>query len=205
MSPQQRQGKRAGPRYTSEARRAHLLDIAHDLCQSHGVTGVTIERLAETAGVSRTLVYQHFTSSADVLLRILEREREWLQRAITKGLSDTSSFEDKVRAVTRPFLFARRERGATVLHALLAESNADVVATAAHEWLERWGRFWVDEAVAEFGIDADTARDALVLIRGAFFATQRILWRDEDADPVRLQDMFVRLVMSLLRELAEDR
>ena len=201
----QARSTRSRPRYSSQARRAHLLDVAQELCERHGVAGVTIERLAETAGVSRTLVYQHFTSSTDVLLHLLEREREWLQLEITKGLSSATTFEEKVRAVTGPFLFARRNRGATILHAFLAESSADVVAETAHEWLERWGRFWVNVAVTEFGIDADTAHTLVDMFRGAFFATQRILWRDKDADPERLQDLLVKIVVSSLCAIEKDR
>ncbi len=202
MSVQARRPRpRRQPRITAEARRKHLLDVAHGLCEQHGTAAVTIERLAETAGVSRTLVYQHFTSSADVLLNLLQREREWLQADIDKGLSQASTFEEKLRAVIRPFLYARRERGASVLHAFLAESNADIVATSASEWLERWGRFWVDEAVATFGIDPGVARDAVVVYRGAFFATQRMVWRD-DADPDRLEEILVTIVMSSLPVLA---
>ncbi|HYZ93384.1 MAG TPA: TetR/AcrR family transcriptional regulator [Actinomycetota bacterium] len=202
MSVQARARTRRQPRYSAEARRTHLLDVAHDLCERHGTSGVTIERLAETAGVSRTLVYQHFTSSSDVLLRLLEREREWLQSDIDAGLARASTFEEKLRAVIRPFLMARRERGASVLHTFLAESSPDVVATAASAWLERWGHFWVDEAVAAFGIDPDLAQDAVVIYRGAFFATQRMVWRDQ-ADPKRLEDMLVTIVMSSLPAISE--
>ena len=58
----------ARTRLTKEGRRAQLLDCAEQILLELGPTAVTMERLAERAGVSKALPYAHF-ENADAVLR----------------------------------------------------------------------------------------------------------------------------------------
>lgn len=60
-----------------EARRDHLLDLAADLVERHGVAGVTMAALAEAADYAPASLYTYF-SSRSALLAALQ------QRALTK-------------------------------------------------------------------------------------------------------------------------
>jgi AcrR family transcriptional regulator len=50
------------PRLTSEQRRAQLISAARDVFIRHGLSGARTRTIAEYAGVSEALLYQHFPS-----------------------------------------------------------------------------------------------------------------------------------------------
>ncbi|MHC9296689.1 TetR/AcrR family transcriptional regulator [Mycobacterium sp. LTG2003] len=55
-------------------RRAQLLDVARDIVAADGFAGLTIERVATQAHVTRTVVYQQFTDLPGLTTALLDRE-----------------------------------------------------------------------------------------------------------------------------------
>jgi AcrR family transcriptional regulator len=55
-------------------RRTQLLDLARDVVADEGFSGLTIDRIARAAAVTRTVVYQHFTDLAGLMDALLDRE-----------------------------------------------------------------------------------------------------------------------------------
>ena len=55
------------PRLPRDARRAQLLGVAHDILKREGSDALTLARLAERAGVSKPVAYDHFTTRAGLL------------------------------------------------------------------------------------------------------------------------------------------
>jgi AcrR family transcriptional regulator len=70
-----------GARLTSEQRREHLLDVGVELLGRHGTADVSIEQIADAAGVSKGLLYHYFPTKDDFLLAVLDRS----QTAMDKG------------------------------------------------------------------------------------------------------------------------
>ena len=64
----------ARQRMSGTARRSQLLDVAADAVLAGGMADLTMERLAEQAGVSKALPYTHFESIDHVLVSLYERE-----------------------------------------------------------------------------------------------------------------------------------
>lgn len=60
-------------RLRKEDRRDQLLDAAEKILLEQGTAGVTMERLAEFAGVSKALPYSHFENADAVLLAVYGR------------------------------------------------------------------------------------------------------------------------------------
>jgi len=56
-------------------RRAQLLDIAREIIRCDGVNALTMEALAEAAGITKPVVYRHFKNSEDVVIEILDEYR----------------------------------------------------------------------------------------------------------------------------------
>lgn len=81
----------------SEDRRAHLLDVAARLVVDEGAKAVTMERLAEAAGVSKALPYKHFDHVEAVFIAVYRREIETMGRRIWRGLSEAAPGHDLVR------------------------------------------------------------------------------------------------------------
>lgn len=59
---------------SAQARRMQLLDYARDIVAVDGFAAVTIERVARSAQVTRTVVYQNFGDMAGLMTALLDRE-----------------------------------------------------------------------------------------------------------------------------------
>jgi AcrR family transcriptional regulator len=62
------------PRMSGEQRREQLLDVTKAMVGEQGFHGVSIEAVAQRAGVSRPIVYGHFGDLPGLLEAMLERE-----------------------------------------------------------------------------------------------------------------------------------
>jgi AcrR family transcriptional regulator len=61
-------------RLSAEARREQLLDVTKELVGAQGFHGVTIEAVAREAGITRPIVYNHFSDLRSLFEAMLERE-----------------------------------------------------------------------------------------------------------------------------------
>jgi AcrR family transcriptional regulator len=59
-------------RLTAEARRRQLFDVALTLFADHGYAATTMDDIAEAAGVTKPLVYQHFASKRALYLELMD-------------------------------------------------------------------------------------------------------------------------------------
>jgi len=73
--------RRYAPRLPRDERRRQLLDVTLDLIAADGYAGVTMERVAREAGVTKPVVYDLFPNRGELLRALLEREE---QRAIAE-------------------------------------------------------------------------------------------------------------------------
>ncbi|WEV28485.1 TetR/AcrR family transcriptional regulator [Streptomyces sp. 71268] len=74
-------------RLSKQARREQLLDAALGLVRARGADGLTLVTLAEAAGVSRPIVYDHFGTRAGLLLALYRRLDERHRAASTRALA----------------------------------------------------------------------------------------------------------------------
>jgi AcrR family transcriptional regulator len=67
-------GRRAPPgrRLTADARRRQLFDVALRLFAKRGYAATTMDDIAEAAGVTKPLVYQHFESKRALYLELMD-------------------------------------------------------------------------------------------------------------------------------------
>jgi AcrR family transcriptional regulator len=68
-------------RLSRPERRAQLLDVTKEIVGADGLHAVSIDRVAREAGISRPIVYEHFTDLTGLLNALLDREGE---RALTQ-------------------------------------------------------------------------------------------------------------------------
>ena len=69
-----RRNRPYAPRLTPEQRREQLLDVVLDVIDADGVGAVSVDSVARRAGVTRPVVYNHFSDSDDMLRASLDRE-----------------------------------------------------------------------------------------------------------------------------------
>jgi AcrR family transcriptional regulator len=103
-----------GGRLQSSARRDALLDAAVALVRAKGVHVVSMEAVAERAGVSRPLVYKHFANRDEILTAAYRREASQLHQDLAAEVGSAGSVDEMYRALLRGSMRATVERGQTL-------------------------------------------------------------------------------------------
>lgn len=86
------------PRLPAAARRRQLLDTALDVFAAAGFHGTSMAAVAEAAGVTKPVLYQHFTSKHDLFLQLLADVGARLGDVILKATADAPGPHAQVTA-----------------------------------------------------------------------------------------------------------
>jgi AcrR family transcriptional regulator len=78
-------------RLTGEERRAAILDSALAVFAQRGYHASSIDDIARDNGVSKALIYEHFTSKAELYAELLEQYAEVLFSALAEAVSDAGT------------------------------------------------------------------------------------------------------------------
>jgi AcrR family transcriptional regulator len=99
-SPQTRS---ASPRLPRPARRRQLLGAARDVFVAQGYHAAAMDEIAERAGVSKPVLYQHFPGKLELYLALLDESVAELVRSVSDALSSTTDNRQRVPATFRAF------------------------------------------------------------------------------------------------------
>lgn len=162
-----------------------ILDAANHLFYSHGIRAVSVDAVAEKAGITKKSIYYHFKSKDDLVTAYLKSRdqpnldafRMWFERA-EGGLPEKTLaiFEGVAKATEHP-----KWRGCGFLRTIgeLADKpgHPAVKAGAAHK--KRFEQ-WLEDifAAAKVEAPATLARRVVVLMDGAF--TCALIHRDSN-------------------------
>jgi AcrR family transcriptional regulator len=78
-----------GVRMPRDARRAQLLAAARDVFVNNGYHATVMDDIAEHAGVSKPVLYQHFPGKLELYLALLEHHTEELVRQVQAAIEET--------------------------------------------------------------------------------------------------------------------
>lgn len=191
------------PRLSADQRRAALIDAAKALVGEVGPGRVTIGTVATRAGVTRALVYKHFTDKDDLLQALYRQEAERLDRQIAADVAAApDGFEPKLRAFIGATLDAVEE------HAPFFTPLREVGAgRGTRQDQRRWDRRTVDyfarRAADEFGVDLRTARSVIaVLFSGIRSLLSQMRSRPGAAQRRFLLDTYVDTALGAFDRLA---
>ncbi|MGH7780238.1 MAG: TetR/AcrR family transcriptional regulator [Candidatus Binataceae bacterium] len=95
-------------------RRAHLLQAAARTILTEGFESLTMESLAERAGVSKGLGYAYFDNAEEVALALFDQEIASMYRQVGDAMDAEAPFDDRVRAAVSTYLDVVVERGALI-------------------------------------------------------------------------------------------
>ena len=90
-------------RLPAAERRRQLLDVAIDVFAEHGLHGASMNQVAEAAGVTKPVLYQHFRSKRALFREVIENIGGRLEDAIVKATADTASPHAQVVAGFRTY------------------------------------------------------------------------------------------------------
>ena len=92
-----------GMRMPRVARRAQLLQAAHDVFVANGYHAAAMDEIAERAGVSKPVLYQHFPGKLDLYLALLDQSGEVLLRRLHDALRSTEDNKERVSATMNAY------------------------------------------------------------------------------------------------------
>ncbi|WP_049573901.1 TetR/AcrR family transcriptional regulator [Nonomuraea sp. SBT364] len=93
-------------RLSKQARREQLLDTAMTLVRAQGTDSLTLLSLAEAAGVSRPIVYDHFGTRPGLLIALYRRLDERHRAASEEALRDAPAVPGEIARVLSAAYFA---------------------------------------------------------------------------------------------------
>ena len=102
-----------GGRLPRQARRAQLLDAARQVFVAAGYHAAAMDDIAERAGVSKPVLYQHFPGKLELYLALLDASCEALVNAVRTALSSTSDNQQRVGATMNAYLDFVGDEGGT--------------------------------------------------------------------------------------------
>jgi AcrR family transcriptional regulator len=178
-----------------------LLDVAAALVTSGDIDAVTMEAVAERAGVSRPLVYKHFANRSELLEALYTRESAALHAELSAGVAAAETLEDMFRALVRGSLSAQASRGATFA-ALRAVGRSDARRKEQRTRDRNTLRHFARQAVRQFELTETQARAAVSIMLGAIDSVLNAFRvRPTREHAALLEDTYVTLAVAGLRAL----
>jgi AcrR family transcriptional regulator len=86
-----------GARLPRTARRAQLLAAAQDIFAANGYHAAAMDEIAERAGVSKPVLYQHFPGKLELYMALLDTHVDELIRRVNDAMESTTDNKLRVR------------------------------------------------------------------------------------------------------------
>ncbi|GGG12363.1 putative transcriptional regulator, TetR family protein [Rhodococcoides trifolii] len=96
-------GGRRSARLPRDARRAQLLSAASEIFVARGYHAAGMDEIADCAGVSKPVLYQHFPGKLDLYLAVLQSYVDSLIAGVRQALRSTTDNNRRVRAAVFAF------------------------------------------------------------------------------------------------------
>ncbi len=110
---QKRGGRVRRPRLGTTARTAaqtRILDAALDLIADHGVSGTSLQMIADSIGVTKAAVYHQFKTKDEIVIAVAELELAQLEDALEAAQAETDPVQVRKVLLTQVIEMAVRRR-----------------------------------------------------------------------------------------------
>jgi AcrR family transcriptional regulator len=94
---------RRGSRLPRDERRGQLLGAASEIFVDRGYHAAGMDEIAERAGVSKPVLYQHFSSKLELYLAVLAQHVDNLVSGVRQALRTTTDNRQRLRAAVQAF------------------------------------------------------------------------------------------------------
>ncbi len=154
-------------RLSKQARREQLLDTALGIVREQGADGLTLVTLAEAAGVSRPIAYDHFGTRSGLLLELYRRLEERHRVAVTEALRAAEPDAGAIARVMSAAYFAcatDMPEFSAVSAALKGSPEAEALQ---HEMLESYAEVMASALAPHSTLQADALELRCIGVLGA--------------------------------------
>jgi AcrR family transcriptional regulator len=160
----------AGPASRPSPARERLLTAATDLFYSEGIHSVGVDRILESAGVTRATLYKQFEGKEGLVLEYLRGEDAGIRSLFTDAGAHAGSADEILELAIAGIaadIRDRHTRGCPFINAAAEYPDAGPVRALIAEHRE-WFRETLRDVCADAGLrDPDAVAASLVLLRDA--------------------------------------
>lgn len=173
------------------------------MVREEGVASLTMEKLADRAGVNKAVLYRVFPNSGAVLVALFDRETAALSAANVGFLVGGESLEAVLPSVVTLY-FDRVERTGDLLIAMLTGPAVEpALLERRREWrtiaVENWGRRFAEAT----GADPADAEDAVAIVMAAIDGALA-RWRLDGMPRPRVEGRVVAILQAVLAQLRQS-
>lgn len=158
-------------RMPRDARRSQLLDAARSVFVSNGYHAAAMDDIAESAGVSKPVVYQHFGSKLDLYLALLDDSTEALVVTVRNAIASTEENHSRVEAAVASY-FAFVDEGSEDFRLVFESDLGNTVEVRAR--LDRSERECAAAIAAAIGEETGLSVAEAMLLGTALAGTARV-------------------------------
>jgi AcrR family transcriptional regulator len=169
-----------GARLPRQARRRQLLGAAQEVFVSQGYHAAAMDEIAERAGISKPVLYQHFPSKLELYLALLDESVDALIQTVRNALASTSDNKQRVAATFGAYY--RFVAGPGGAYRLVFESDLSN-EPAVRERLDRAMQECAEAISEVIKEDTDVSDDAAHLLGVGMVGTAQVsarYWLDGD-------------------------
>lgn len=148
-------------RLPRSARRRQLLTAAQEVFVANGYHAAAMDDIADRAGVSKPVLYQHFPGKLDLYLALIEQHAEALVNHVTRALAGTTDNKVRVHQATKAYFDFVDGDGEAFR--LVFESDLRN-EPAVRERVERASRLCMEAIADTIGHDTGVARNRAELL-----------------------------------------
>ncbi len=174
-------------RLPRDERRAQLLAAALEVFTAAGYHSAAMDEIADRAGVSKPVLYQHFPSKLDLYLAVLDTHIDSLVFAIQKAIQSTPDNAKRVQATIGAYFDFIEAEGEAFR--LLFESDMNV-EPAVRERLNRMTYDCAAAVSAVISLDTGLPQEAAMLLGVGLIGSAQVTarhWLERDSKLSREQ------------------
>ncbi|MFC6340304.1 TetR family transcriptional regulator [Pseudomonas sp. CCM 7891] len=184
-------------RLSREDRLRQLLEMAWQLVRKEGTEALTLGRLADMAGVTKPVVYDHFTTRAG-LLAALYKDFDDRQNALLEAALEASepSLEGRARVIASSYVDCVQLQGREIPGVIAALSGAPELDALKREY-EMIFMLKCRDVLAPFALSSDITLASLRAMLGAAEALSHAAASGE-INPVQAQEELFQTIKSMV-------
>ena len=189
-------------RYSPEVRRAMILDEAAEIIAREGVAQLSLERIGQSAGVSKSLIYKYFDSLLQLLRELLDRELKAQRREQFEAAEKAETFEELIRNITHAYLAYIAERG-LIIERLQAEPSVTQMHDPTDYARSTSVEYLAPIVAKQFDMPLNLARAATDISFGLPAAAGEYLLRSE-MSVEEVEDLTVSMILGSITQFQAD-
>lgn len=145
-----------------------ILSHAATLVINEGVTAVTIDRVRQLANVSRSLIYNYFKDTNELLISLFEQERKSFRQRQEKVVTKARNFEEMIRLTIRTTLQYYLDNGELIVRLTNEPAIANAVLQTEEEiaWRNKVDSYYAKQFVDRYQIPEDIAITTFQILEG---------------------------------------